>query len=345
MKRFAKLYISLILILGIILLTGCEKNTSDSDKKYTSQIFALDTVIDITAFGEKAEDAIKAAEDEIRRLEKVFSATDEQSDIYKLNNAEGTETVIDSDAYILLDYSKYINTITGGNFDVTVYPLMKLWGFTDKEYKVPESDEIKEALHRINSENIILTENYTVKLQNNAQVDLGGIAKGYIADKAAEAMKEAGAEYGIISLGGNIRTVGAKPSGEDYSIGIKAPDSADYFAVINTGECSVVTSGAYQRNFEKDGKTYHHILDPETGYPSQSDIVSATIIGTDGALCDALSTAVFIGGSEYASNLYKQGVNFEYVILTNENQVIAPESLDGRLSLAEGFENLEIIYR
>lgn len=345
MKHLSKIYISLFLFLGILIMSGCNKNISDNSNNYTSRIFALDTVIEVSANGDNAQKAIKVAEAEIYRLEKVFSVTDENSDIYKLNNAQGKETTIDSDAYILLDYSKYINTITEGNFDVTVYPVVKEWGFTSKDYRVPDTDEIKKALTYVNSENIALKENYTIQLLNDAQVDLGGIAKGYIADKAAEAMKAVGIEYGIISLGGNIRTVGEKPASDNFSIGIMYPDSQDYFAVISTDERSVVTSGAYQRNFTHEGKTYHHIIDPKTGYPAQSDIASVTIIGNDGALCDALSTAVFIGGSEYAEKLYSKIVDFDYVILTKDNKVIASPLLKDKLTLTEGFENLEIIYK
>ena len=158
-------------------------------------------------------------------------------------------------------------------------------------------------------------------------------------------MKTAGVEYGIISLGGNIRTVGTKPSGENFKIGIKHPDSDEYFAIIDTGDCSVITSGAYQRNFTREGKTYHHIIDPETGYPADSDIQSVTIIGEDGALCDALSTAIFIGGSDYAAKLYKQSIFFDYAILTKDNKVIASQGLQERLSIADGFEHLDITYR
>lgn len=339
-----KVFAALILIL-ITLFVGCDSVKEDNSKINSSRIFALDTVIELSANGDNAQKAIKAAEAEIYRLEEVFSVTGENSDIYKLNNAQGKETTIESDVYILLDYAKYINTLTEGNFDVTVYPVVKEWGFTSKDYRVPDADEIKKALTYVSSENIVLKENYTVQLLNNAQVDLGGIAKGYIADKAAEAMKAVGIEYGIISLGGNIRTVGKKPSSEDFRIGIKHPDSQDYFAVISTDERSVVTSGAYQRNFTIDGKTYHHIIDPKTGYPAQSDIASVTIIGNDGALCDALSTAVFVGGSEYAEKLYSKTPDFDYVILTNDNKVIASPLLKDKLTLSEGFENLEIIYK
>lgn len=345
MKLILKICFSLLLIFTISFFPGCRRNEETEYNNQSSQLFALDTVIDITAYGENSEKAMKAAEDEIHRLEKIFSVTDNQSDIYKLNNSASNETVIDSEAYILLDYAKYINTITEGNFDVTVYPVMELWGFTDKNYKVPDESEIAEALSLVNSKNIVLKENYTARLNNNAKVDLGGIAKGYIADKAAQAMKNAGVEYGIISLGGNIRTVGTKPSGENFKIGIKHPDSDEYFAIIDTGDCSVITSGAYQRNFTREGKTYHHIIDPETGYPADSDIQSVTIIGEDGALCDALSTAIFIGGSDYAAKLYKQSIFFDYAILTKDYKVIASQGLQERLSIADGFEHLDITYR
>lgn len=335
-----KLLFILILIASMC-FHGCEKE----EKKYTSQIFALDTVIDITAWGDNAETAVTAASKEIYRLENLFSVTKEQSDIFRLNSAGGAETAVNDEVYYLLEKAKSASETSFGKFDATIYPVMKLWGFTEKEYRVPEEEEISDALTHVGYENIILSEGNQVTLLNGAQLDLGGIAKGYIGDKAAQAMKDAGVEYGLISLGGNVRTIGEKPEGEKWSIGIKHPDSNAYFATISTKECSVITSGAYQRNFTYEGITYHHIIDPETGNPSCSDAVSVTIVGQDGALCDALSTALFAGGSTFAEELRKSYDSFEYIILTKDNMVYVSEGLKEDFSLQESYNNLEIIYK
>ncbi len=328
-----------VFVLVIILfLFGCTKDSNS----YSSQIYALDTVIDITAYGENAQEAVSAATSEIYRLEKLLSVTDENSEIYKLNNGNGEMQTLSDDTYALLTLAKNISAETKGKFDPTIYPVLKLWGFTRSEYSVPSDDEITATLSKVDYENITLSDGNTVCLQNNAEVDLGGIAKGFIADKAAKAIEEARCTCALISLGGNVRTIGEKPSGENWSIGIKNPEGNDYFATLTAQDCSVITSGAYQRSFTQDGKTYHHILDPQTGKPSESDAVSVTIIGKDGAMCDALSTAIFVGGTKFAEEL--QDENFEYVILAKDGNVYASSSLKGSLSLITN-SFADIIYK
>ncbi len=332
----------LLYMLIFLFLCGCSaKNTTS----YTSQIFALDTVIDITAYGDNAQKAVSAAINEIYRLEKLFSVTNENSEIYKLNASGDKEITLSNETSNLLQKAKSLSKTTQGKFDITIYPVLKLWGFTEKDYHIPSDSEITNALSVVGSENLVLSENNAATLLNNAQVDLGGIAKGFIADKAAQAMKNAGCTSGLISLGGNIRTVGEKFSGETWNIGIRHPDSKGYFATVNTEECSVITSGAYQRNFTENGITYHHIIDPETGKPSDSDAASVTIIGKDGAMCDALSTAIFIGGSEYAEDLRTAKTDFEYIILTKENKVNASKSLEGKLNISEDFSEIQVTFK
>ncbi len=332
----------LILILVSCVFCGCE--SQEKNKKHTAEIFAMDTVIDITAYGEKAQKGIEEATKVINSLDKLLSVTNEESDVYRLNNAEGELLLLNSDTYSLLTIAKEMYYRTNKNFDITIYPLVKLWGFTTDNKRVPSQDEVDIELAKVNCNNVFFLDKDIVCLENDAQIDLGGIAKGYVADKAVQSMKDAGVEYGIITLGGNVRTFGTKPSGEDFTVGIKDPESENYFAVISTGEGSVITSGAYQRNFTQDGKTYHHILDPKTGYPSDSDVVSVTIVGKDGAVCDALSTALFIGGSDYAQSLREIYDDFEYVILTKDNKLIASKALEGKLTLEEGYD-FELIYK
>ncbi len=322
-------------------LSGCVPK----DKSATAQIFALDTVIDITAYGENAEEAVSAAKAEIYSLEALLSVTDTDSDIYRINTSQGKPVEINGETYGLIEKSLQMCNSTEGNFDITMYNVIKLWGFTTGEYKVPDESEIKEALASTGSDKITLQDGNCITVSKGTKLDLGGIAKGYIADKAVEAMKSVGAEYGIISLGGNIRTFGEKPTGEKWRVGIRHPEGNNYFLTVSTQEGSVITSGAYQRKFTQDGIAYHHIIDPSTGKPSQSDAVSVTIIGSDGAVCDALSTAVFIGGSEYADKLYNRVSGFEYVILSNDNIVYASKGLEGKLELSENYRDLKITYR
>jgi len=346
MKTTIKTSFILLFILLSVLLCGCNA-VSDSVKenKHTAQIFALDTVIDITAYGENAQKAVDAAKKTIQNMDKLLSVTNKESDIYKLNHSKGKMCRVSEETYHILTTAKELCHNTDGKFDITIYPILKLWGFTTDKENVPSQKEIDEKLSTVSSDHIVFSDANTVILNKNTEIDLGGIAKGYVADKAAQSMRDAGAEYGIISLGGNVRTVGSKPSGESWTVGIQHPDSEDYFAILSVGECSVITSGAYQRNFTKDGKTYHHIIDPKTGYPAESDAKSVTIIGDDGTVCDALSTALFIGGSEYAHNLRQLRDDFEYVILTKDNRIVASKGIEGKLLIEDDFKDLEIEYK
>lgn len=336
-------YSALLLMLFFLATfpTGCNY----SKNQVTAQIFALDTVIDITAYGDKADEAVSAAKAEIYRLERLLSVTDENSDICRINTSQGTAVEISEETYELIEKALKICNITEGNFDITMYNVIKLWGFTTGEYKVPEESEIINTLVSTGSDKITLSDDNRITVYEGTTLDLGGIAKGYIADKAAKVMKDAGAQYGLISLGGNIRTVSEKPSGELWKVGIRHPEENGYFLTINTEEGSVITSGAYQRNFTENGITYHHIIDPATGKPSQSDAVSVTVVGKDGAMCDGLSTALFIGGTEYADIMYRSVDGFEYVILGKDNCVYASEGLRGKLTLSDNYKDLKIIYR
>ena len=342
-KTKVKRIVFAILVSLPICLSGC--NMKSGTNSHTAEVYALDTVISITAYGEDAKGAVAAATDEIYRLDKLFSVTNNTSDIYKLNHADGKAVTVSDETYSLLQNAKSLSLATKGNFDVTIYPVLKLWGFTEDTQKVPEKEELSKALAKVYSENIVLSKNNSVTLINNAMCDLGGIAKGYIADKAADAMTKAGAQYGIISLGGNVRTIGSKPENEKWSVGIKDPSADGYFATLYTDECSVITSGAYQRNFTENEVFYHHIIDPATGYPSKSDAVSVTIIGKDGAVCDALSTALYIGGSEYAAEIHKERDDFEYVILTKDKEVIASKGLKGKIELSQNDDLTNITYK
>ncbi len=336
-----KLILLLVIVLFASILFGC----TGADGKATSQIFALDTVIDITAYGVNAEKAVDAAKAEIYRLEGLLSVTDKDSDIYRINASQGNSVEINEETYELIKKSLRLSEETEGNFDISLYNVIKLWGFTTGKYRVPDDDEIHSTVKNTGSDKITLEGSNRITVSQGTTLDLGGIAKGYIADKAVEAMKSAGAQYGLISLGGNIRTFGEKPAGEKWRVGIRHPEDKGYFMTISTEEGSVITSGAYQRYFTQDGITYHHIIDPKTGKPSQSDAVSVTIIGSDGAVCDGLSTAIFIGGTDYADRLYQKLSGFEYVILGKDNCVYASKGLEGRLELSDNYKDLKIIYR
>ena len=329
----------MLLFLLIISLTACKPK----ENKATRELYALDTIITLTVSGQNSEDAIDAACAEIKRLENLLSATKDKSDVWKINHSEGKAVSVSSDTAYLLEKSMEAHSITNGSFDITIYEVLKLWGFTTGDYHVPSSDSLNTALESSGIENLT-KHGQSVTLKEGTSIDLGGIAKGYIGDRVADVIKEKGCDYAVISLGGNIRTVGEKTSGEPFVIGIEHPENGGYFATVETDECSVITSGAYQRNFTEDGKFYHHIINPETGYPSDSSLVSVTVIGKDGALCDALSTAIFINGTDYAKELYYSMEEFSFILLSDNEELFVTENLKEKLTLEKGYENIKISY-
>lgn len=335
-----KLWAFLLILTLSLSLCGCNQKW----QKVTREIYALNTVITLTAYGDNADSAVEAGIREINRLENLFSVTKEQSDIWRINHADSQKVEVNSETASLLSKAISAHSLTKGKFDITIFEVSRLWGFTTGEYRVPESDEIKIALASPGIDKIELEGNF-VTAKDGVTIDLGGIAKGYIGDRVAEVMKASGCSCGVISLGGNIRTLGKKPSEEPFLIGIEHPDKSGFFVTLSLGECSVITSGAYQRNFtDEKGNFYHHIIDPESGYPADSLFKSVTVIGNDGALCDALSTAIFIGGAEYAKEIYNSTNEFSFVLLTNDNTLLVSQDLRGKLKTEEGYEIKEIVY-
>ena len=282
----------------LLLMTGCSATMKD-------EMFALDTVISFNVYAKyeaECENFIKKSKKEIQRLEALLSAHDEDSDIYKINHSDGQPVKVSEETAEIIRTALEVSKATDGAFDVSVYGLMKIWGFDTKNYRVPTDKEIQEALKKTGYENIEITEDNFVTVKNGATIDLGGIAKGYIVNKViSQADPSSNWNYHgcLINAGGMVMVVGKNMSRDDHRwiIGVEYPDSnGDYFATFTGGDA--VTAGAYQRYFEKDSKKYHHIIDPKTGAPCESDLSSVTVSGVYGAKADALSTAFYVMGKE-----------------------------------------------
>ncbi len=269
--------------------------------------YYFDTYINLTVYNSKdaayLDDCLKMCE----RYEKLFSRTLEGSDIFNVNNANGESVTVDGETYYLLQRALEFCEETDGAVDITVAPLVDVWGFNNKIEPVlckPSDEEIKKSLVKVDYKKVILEEDNKVRLLNGAQIDLGFIAKGYIADKLKEYLVSRGVESGIISLGGNIVVIGNKPDGNEYNIGIKDPNnSGDIIQSMKISDKSAVTSGTYERFVEYDGVKYHHILNTETGYPVDNGIQSVTIISDSSLEGDALSTICLILGEEDSSEI------------------------------------------
>ena len=316
-KSYFRLSGVLLFLLCIAMLTACQN--SDENKKVSKDIFAMDTYMTVTAYGKNAENGVNKAVDEINRLETVLSAEKQESDIYKLNET-GSGT-LSTDTKNIVSKALGINKTTNGAFDISIYPLMVKWGFTTQKYNVPSKNEISKLLKDVDSSKIIFDEKSgNIKLKENMKIDLGGIAKGYTSNRVMQIFKECGVKSGLVSLGGNVQALGTKTDGTAWQIAIENPDkSSDYIGVVSVKDKAVITSGGYERYFEKNGKTYHHILDPETGYPAESGLKSVTIVSDDGTLADALSTSLFVMGKEKALDYWREHKNEFDTVLVEDN--------------------------
>jgi len=316
-KSYFRLSGVLLFLLCIAMLTACQN--SDENKKVSKDIFAMDTYMTVTAYGKNAENGVNEAVDEINRLETVLSAEKQESDIYKLNET-GSGT-LSTDTKNIVSKALEINKTTNGAFDISIYPLMVKWGFTTQKYNVPSKNEISKLLKDVDSSKIIFDEKSgNIKLKENMKIDLGGIAKGYTSSRVMQIFKEHGVTSGLVSLGGNVQALGTKTDGTAWQIAIENPDkSSDYIGVVSVKDKAVITSGGYERYFEKNGKTYHHILDPETGYPAESGVKSVTIVSDDGTLADALSTSLFVMGKEKALDYWREHKNEFDTVLVEDN--------------------------
>lgn len=338
------------LLLAALLTTaaGCGVMLEPDEAEESIQVIAMDTAMTFTAYGVNSTKADYAAEAEVYRLEDMLSRTDENSQVAQLNS-QGTAAV-DQELWDLIETAMGYTAATGAAFDITVAPVLLAWGFTTDEYQVPSQEELDTLLPLVGTEHIHKLEDngdgtVTVELDPGTQIDLGAIGKGYASDRVAAIFREYEIPRGLLRLGGSVLAIGDRPDGEAWRVGIqdpKDPNSADALAaVLNLTDAYAVTSGSYQRYFEQDGKTYHHIIDPATGYPAESGLTSVTIVmdGADGngTLCDALSTALFVMGEEKALDFWRSGqYDFQMVLVTEDDRVVVTDGLTDVLTEIEG---------
>lgn len=292
----------------------------------TGEQFLMGTYVKIKLFGPKA--AMQAAFDRIAALDRQMSRTASGSDVGRINQHAGKEWVsVSEDTYHVVQEALKYAELTGGLFDPTVAPLVDLWSIGTEKARVPASEELREALKSVDYRQVQLdARNRRVKLATAGMgLDLGGIAKGYAADEVVELLREKGIDSAFISLGGNVYVIGSKPDGSPWRIGIQDPfgPRGNYVAVLEVSDTSIVTSGPYERYFIKDGKRYHHILDPRTGWPADSGLVSVTIIADTSLAADALSTGVYIMGVEKGLTLLEQLPGIEGILITDSKEVFA----------------------
>lgn len=317
-----KKFLSIGCLFCILTILGSCSSAKSDPLTYQDTLF--DTVIQLRIYDSNADEALEACKKACEKYENLFSRTVNDSDIYRLNHANGSPVELDDETISLLTLALKYCELSNGAFDITLAPVSDLWDFQNNTGTLPEDSLIQEALSHVGYQKIILSGN-TVQLSDPmTQIDLGGIAKGYIADQLKMLLKEYNVEHALIDLGGNILTVGGKPDGTAFRIGIQKPfaQSGEALTYVEVTDQSVVSSGVYQRYFELDGTIYHHILDPHTGYPCQNHLYGVSILADSSADADALSTTCFALGPEAGMKLINSLDYAEAVFITDEYQLL-----------------------
>ena len=319
-------------LLVLCLLCSC----GSSQTAYDRQFVAMDTYLHLTAYGSGAETALSRANEEIIRLETLLDVTSEKSEVYAINHRTAGTLTLSDELEQLLSLSLELARETDGAFNPAVYPVVSCWGFTTGSYRVPAGAELDALLPLTDYTNAQLN-GRQLTLQSGMQLDFGGIAKGWAGDRVLAMWKEAGLTSGILRLGGNIQTLGAKPDGSAWKVGIQDPKTEQPLAAVAVTDKAVITSGSYQRYFTASGQVYHHIIDPATGSPARSGLESVTVVGDSGARCDALSTALFVMGLENAAQFWRDHRDFEAVFILEDGSISITSGLKGSFALMDGF--------
>jgi len=321
-----KTVLSAIVCLLVLVLSGC-----GAAPRHASS-FALDTICQVTVYSEKDAQHLDDALALIDRQEAVLSRHASKSLAYRLNTERQLDA--DPDFLALLELAQEVSDLTGGAFDIMLGTVSDLWDFTGENPHVPAQTEIKDALLQSGMAHLQISGD-TVSISENAQMDLGGIAKGWIADKTAQYLIDQGVSSAIVNLGGNVVLIGSRPDGADFTVGIQKPFDVNgaILAQVRAQDCAVVTSGVYQRSFVQDNKRYHHVLDPKTGFPAQTDLLSATVVCADAARADALSTAFLILGREQALALAQTLQGVEVILVDEAMQVYYTPGLNGKVEV------------
>ncbi len=331
-----------LLALLLLLPSGCQKAPEPAELT----TFAMDTMMRFTLYGEEAQTGAVLAQipTQLGALEAELSATREDSDIFRIDRAEGQPVEVRASVSELLSDALELCRITGGALDITAYPAVKAWGFTTGEHRVPDEEELAALAAKIDYA-AVGSDGPTVTLPAGMELDVGAVAKGYAGDLLAEAVRTNDISSALLDLGqSTIVAIGTKPGGKPWRIGIRDPAGESYLAVVELTDMSLGTSGGYQRYFEEDGVVYWHILDPDTAAPARSGLASVTVVAPSALLCDGLSTALFVMGLEEGAQFWRDHpeLEFDALFITEEGQILYTAGLEDRTSLAEGYEDREV---
>lgn len=329
------------IIFGLILFammncTGCKQQENTEQLRSEASLFAMNTYMTFTAFGENAQAALTDVKQMVQQTEGLWSVTDENSEIYRANHSNGQSTDISEETADILSFMLEMAEKTDGALEPTIYPVLTEWGFTTDTKRIPSQEQIEKQLLNVGYERIKLDGN-RLTVPKGMQLDLGAVGKGYTADLAEQILKDYGIESAVINLGGNIQVVGTRPDGSDWRVGIRDPFGDGNLGILEISDAAVVTSGGYENFFEdEEGNVYWHILDASTGYPAENGLLSVTVVSSEGKLSDALSTSLFVMGAEAAEEYWRTNGGCEMLLVTEQNEIIMTEGLKDRFFLNEG---------
>ena len=316
------------LLLCELMLCGCAESSANSFT--THSFFAMDTYMTVTADCSE----LSAVADVVESVEARLSVTRSDSEVYRLNQSGSAD--LSAETAELLRLALELHDTTGGALDITMYPISREWGFTTREYTVPDSGRLTELMSLCGAERIE-SQGSRVTLPQGMMLDFGALGKGYAADLAAEKLREMGIKSALLDFGGNILTIGANADGSPWRIGVADPRGGGLVGTLLLTDKCAVTSGGYERYFtDENGVRYHHILDPKTGCPAESGLASVTVVGESGALCDGLSTALFVMGKQAALDYRRQHGGIELVLISESGEITVTEGLAELFSPTDG---------
>ena len=306
------------------------------------EFFAMNTIITMETYDKDKEKALDEAVQLIGRLDRLWSVADEKSEVYAINHHPDLPVKVSEETGELVRFSLHMARETKGAFNPVVYPLVKAWGFTTGEYRIPKDEELEELLSHTCYQKVKLDKG-TVALPEQMEIDFGAVGKGYAGDLAVQVLKSHGIHSAILNLGGNVALIGRNPDNSLWRVGIRSPYGEGTMGTLEAEDCHIITSGGYERYFTgEDGTVYWHILDPENGKPADSGIISATIVGRDGRMCDALSTAVFVMGLHQAEEYWRIHEGFELILVTDDNEIYVTQGLEEHFQLNEASRGIPV---
>lgn len=325
-----------VIVFVILTLASCSKEL----EPVTKTIFALGTSCSATLYDGNTGELFNGIFSCVSEVEQRMSVNRADSEVSSINALAGKAPfVVSEETYGVIEKGKRYGELTSGRFDIAIGPLVKLWGIGTDAAKVPEPDAVRECLNHIDFHKIILDpETHSVFLaEAGMALDLGGIAKGWAAEKSARYLQEQGVQHAILDFGGNIYAYGTKPDGSSWRIGIQNPSEprGKYIGIIEVKDKAVVTSGKYERFFMEGGKRYHHILDIQSGFPVENGVASVTIVASDSTDADALSTSVFTLGVKEGLAFAESRPEIEAIIIDEENKIYLTHGIKSAFKLTD----------